>query len=87
MKGFNKQTYADRRFMDIGVEMQMDANNWWAAKHAFERSCMLCCAKGVGAIQCATCPIREAMLTNARIFSPKMPKQEKKWVEKERLLL
>lgn len=87
MKGYNGQTYADRRFMDAGVEMQMNANNYWSAKNSFERSCQLCCTKGVGAIKCATCPIREAFLTNARIFWPKIPKQERRYVEKERELL
>lgn len=80
-------SYADNRFMKIGVDMQMNANNYWTAKNMFERSCMLCCTKGVGAVECAVCPIREAFLTNASIFWPKMPKQEKEWVEQEKELL
>jgi len=78
--------YRDNRFEQKGVELQMDSNNWWQAKRNYEYSCMLCCTRGVGATQCAHCPIREAMLTNAMIFLKKMPKQEIEWVEKEREL-
>lgn len=80
------QEYKDSRFEQKGVELQMDSNNWWQAKRNYEYSCMLCCTRGVGATQCAHCPIREAMLTNAMIFRKKMPKQEIEWVEKEREL-
>lgn len=80
------QEYKDSRFEQKGVELQMDSNNWWQAKRNYNYSCMLCCTRGVGATQCAHCPIREAMLTNAMIFRKKMPKQEWTWVEKEREL-
>ena len=79
--------YSSNRFMEKGVELQMNANSWWDAKKAYNYSCMLCCTKGCGAIKCAHCPIRGAMLTNAGIFKEKMPKQELEWVEKERQLL
>lgn len=78
--------YKDNRFEQKGVELQMDANSWWQAKKRYNYSCMLCCTRGVGATQCARCPIREAMLTNAKIFIKKMPRQELEWVEKEREL-
>lgn len=78
--------YKDSRFEQKGVELQMDSNSWWQAKRNYEYSCMLCCTKGVGATQCANCPIREAMLTNAVIFRKRMPKQELEWVNKEREL-
>lgn len=81
---FVRREYADNRFMEKGVELQMNAQNWWQAKKSYNYSCMLCCTKGCGAVQCAHCPIREAMLTNAIIFRKKMPKQEKEWVQKER---
>lgn len=81
---FTHRDYADNRFMEKGVELQMNANNWWQAKKSYNYSCMLCCTRNVGAVQCAHCPIREAMLTNAIIFRKKMPKQEKEWVQKER---
>lgn len=83
----NLMTYGDNRFMRMGTEMQMNANNWWTAKYRFERSCMLCCTKGVGAVQCVQCPIREALLTNASVFWKKMPKQEHEWVKQEKELL
>ena len=78
--------YSDNRFERMGVEQQMDANSWTAAKQAFENACMLCCTKGCGAMQCAHCKIREAMLTNARIFRRKLTEDDKEWVEKEREL-
>jgi len=78
--------YKDNRFEQKGVELQMDANSWWQAKRSYNYSCMLCCTMGVGAVQCAHCPIREAMLTNAVIFRKRMPRQELEWVEKEREL-
>lgn len=78
--------YSDNRFEQMGVELQMDANSWQAAKQDYERSCMLCCTNGCGAIQCAHCKIREAMLVNARIFRKKMSDKDKEWVEKEREL-
>lgn len=79
--------YSDDRFEKMGVELQMDSNSFEAAKRNYELSCMLCCSKGCGAIQCAHCRIREAMLTNARIFRKKMSDKDKEWVEKERELL
>lgn len=78
--------YSDNRFEQMGVELQMDANSWQTAKQDYERSCMLCCTNGCGAIQCAHCKIREAMLVNARIFRKKMSDKDKEWVEKEREL-
>lgn len=88
MKAYvTRREYADNRFMDKGVELQMNANSWWEAKKAYNYSCMLCCATGCGAMKCASCPIRQAMLTNAGIFKDKMPKQEKRWVMKEVELL
>lgn len=78
--------YSDNRFEQMGVEMQMNANSFDAAKHDYELSCMLCCTRGCGAIQCAHCRIREAMLTNARIFRKKLTEDDKEWVEKEREL-
>lgn len=78
--------YSDNRFERMGVEQQMDANSWTAAKQAYENACMLCCTKGCGAMQCAHCKIREAMLTNARIFRKKLTEDDKEWVEKEREL-
>ena len=81
------RNYSDHRFEQKGVKLQMDANNWWQAKRSFNYSCMLCCSRHVGAIKCASCPIREAMLTNAQIFRKRMPKQELEWVQKEKELL
>ena len=81
------RSYADNRFMDIGVMQQMDANSWREAKTRYENSCALCCTKGVGAVQCAHCRIRNAMLSNATIFRHKLTEQDKKWVRKERELL
>ena len=78
--------YSDNRFERMGVEQQMDANSWAAAKQAYENACMLCCTKGCGAMQCAHCKIREAMLTNARIFRRKLTEDDKEWVEREREL-
>lgn len=78
--------YKDHRFEQKGVELQMDSNSWWQAKRNFEYSCMLCCSRNVGAVQCSHCPIREAMLTNTMIFRKRMPKQELEWVQKEREL-
>ena len=78
--------YSDNRFERMGVEQQMDANSWAEAKQAYENACMLCCTKGCGAMQCAHCKIREAMLTNARIFRRKLTEDDKEWVEKEREL-
>ena len=78
--------YSDNRFERMGVEQQMDANSWTAAKQAFENACMLCCTKGCGAIQCAHCKIRDAMLENAMIFRKKLTEDDKEWVEKEREL-
>lgn len=73
------------RFNEIGVEFQMNANNWWTAKRNYMHSCMLCVMRPDHS-DCAHCPIREAMLTNAQIFKDRMPKQERYWVEKEREL-
>ena len=87
MKRNYAMSYADNRFMNKGVEMQMDANCWSEAKRNYEYSCMLCCSKGVGAVQCAHCPIREAVLMNAQIFDGKLTKQDRRWVEEERRLL
>lgn len=88
MKAYvTRREYADNRFMDKGVELQMNANSWWEAKKAYNYSCMLCCTRGCGAMKCASCPIRQAMLTNAKIFNSKMPKQEKRWVLEEAELL
>lgn len=78
--------YNDNRFERMGVEQQMDANSWAAAKQAFENACMLCCTKGCSAMQCAHCKIREAMLANARIFRRKLTEDDKEWVENEREL-
>ncbi len=74
------------RFNEIGVELQMNSNNWWAAKRNYLHSCQLCVIKP-GAPKCEHCPIREALLVNAQIFEKRMPKQELLWVEKERKLL
>ena len=88
MKAFyaNKD-YADHRFEQKGIELQMDSNSWWAAKRNFNYSCMLCCTRGISATRCTNCPIREAMLVNAEIFWKKMPRQEKEWVMNEKELL
>lgn len=73
-------------FYDKGVELQFNANSWWDSKRNYLYSCMLCCTRG-GTMKCETCPIRGAMLENARIFEKKMPVQEKEWVKKEKELL
>lgn len=79
--------YSDNRFERMGVEQQMDANSWTAAKQAYENACMLCCTTGCGAIQCAHCKIREAMLVNAeQIFWKKLSDADKAWVEREKEL-
>lgn len=78
--------YKDHRFEQKGVELQMDSNSWWEAKKNYNYSCMLCCTRNVGATKCSSCPIREALLTNAQIFAKRMPKQELEWVQKEREL-
>lgn len=80
-------SYADNRFQQIGVQKQMNANSWETAKSEYENSCQLCCTRGVGAVECAHCKIREAMLTNALVFRYKMSEKDKKWVRKERELL
>lgn len=74
-------------FYDKGVELQMQSNSWWQAKRNYLYSCMLCCTRNAGICRCDHCPIREALLVNADIFSQKMPKQEQDWVEKEKKLL
>jgi len=84
---FTEKCYADNRFMQKGVELQMDANSWYAAKRAYEYSCLLCCTRGVGAVDCSQCPIRGAMLTNSIVFRKKLTKEDKEWVERERKLL
>ena len=81
------RSYADNRFMQMGVIMQMNSNSWDEAKQNYIHSCQLCCTKGVGAVQCAHCPIRNAMLSNATIFRYKLTEKDKKWVRKERELL
>ena len=73
-------------FSEKGVELQMNAQSWYAAKRSYLYSCMLCCTRGIG-IKCEVCPIRQALLTNAEIFKPKMDEKEKSWVEKEWKLL
>lgn len=78
--------YSDNRFERMGVEQQMDANSWTAAKQAFENACMLCCTKGCGAVQCAHCKIRDAMLANVMIFRKKLTEDDKEWVKKEQEL-
>lgn len=88
MKAFyEKRDYASNRFMNKGVDLQMTATNWWEAKKLYNYSCMLCASRGIGAVNCASCPIRSAMLTNALRYWDKMPKQEKKFVEREQRLL
>ena len=77
--------YGKEKFNEKGVELQMNANNWWQSKRNYLYSCMLCCMQP-GMSDCEHCPIREAMLTNARIFKNRMPVQELNWVEKEREL-
>ena len=81
------RNYADNRFMQMGVIQQMNANSWEEARSRYENSCMMCCTRGVGAVECAHCPIREAMLSNATIFRFKLTEKDKKWVAKERELL
>lgn len=78
--------YSDNRFEQMGVALQMDANSWQAAKQAYEQTCLLCCSKGVGAIQCAMCPIRGAMLENAHVFRKKLTEADKEFIEKEKEL-
>lgn len=80
-------TYGEHRFYRMGTDMQNGATNYWTAKHRFERSCMLCCTKSVGALECAVCPIREAFLANASAFWKGIPKQEKEWIQAEKELL
>ena len=85
---YTSRDYADNRFQRLGVEKQMNANSYWAAKAAYIRSCELCCSTGCcGAVKCAGCPIRGAFLDNAGIFWEKLQKQEKEFVQKERDLL
>ena len=73
-------------FYDNGVELQMNANSWWEAKRSYLYSCMLCCSRG-GTMKCSNCPVRSAMIENAKIFERRMPKQEQEWVRKEKELL
>lgn len=85
---FGLQNYADTRFEKMGVHMQMDANSWEAAKSQYEKCCLLCCTKEVGAMQCASCKIREAFLLNAElIFRSKLTTEDRDWVKKEKELL
>ena len=78
---------ADNRFERVGVELQMNANSWQTAKQEYEHCCMLCCVKGCGAVQCAHCKIREAMLVNAeQIFWKKLSEEDKAWVKREKEL-
>lgn len=79
--------YGQNRFAQKGVELQMNAINYWKAKKSYSYSCMLCCSHGVGAIECAHCPIREAFLTNCEIFKDYIPKSEEDFIQKERELL
>ena len=79
------KSYASTRFFEKGVNLQNGARNWWDAKQSYIKSCMMCCMSNrPGATDCAGCPIREAMLDNAKLFWKGMPKQEYLWVERER---
>lgn len=76
--------YPDNRFAKMGVEQQMDANSWQEAKAAYINACMLCCTKHCAALRCHLCPIREAMLENAKIFRKKLTAEDKEWIENEK---
>lgn len=79
--------YATTRFYEKGVELQNEATSWWDAKKQYQHSCMLCCMSNrPGVTDCASCPIRAAMLNNADFYWRRMPKQEYAWVEQERRL-
>lgn len=81
---FGIKDYADNRFEKTGVVMQMNANSWEAAKDKYNECCLLCCTREVGAVKCASCAIREAFLTNAKVlFWNKMSKADKEWVNSE----
>ena len=81
------ENYADNRFARKGVDLQMNANSFRRARRSFDYSCMLCCRKNVGAIQCASCPIREAFLENGKIFAEKLSDDDKLYLKEERELL
>ena len=88
MKGTTDiRSYADNRFQSIGLNLQMNANDYSTAKERFETSCLLCCTKGhCGAADCVQCPIRGAFLDNAGIFWNKISEEERDWVRKEKAL-
>ena len=88
MKKFMMRSYADNRFMEKGVQLQNIAQSFHEAQRNYNNSCMLCCTKGVGAVVCAHCPIRDAFLCNADLFfRSELTKDDKRYVEKERELL
>ena len=78
---------ASNRFLEKGVELQIRAINWRAVVQNYEYSCMLCCTRNIGATDCANCPIRQAMLSNADLMWKSIPKEDYKWIEEERKLL
>ena len=87
MKVHHDRSWASNRFLDKGVSLQIDAISWYAAKHSYEYSCMLCCTRNIGATECASCPIRQAMLNNVEIMWKAIPKTDYEWIDKERNLL
>ena len=87
MKVHHDRSWAGNRFMEKGVELQERAINWRAAVQNYEYSCMLCCTRNIGATDCATCPIRQAMLNNADTMWKSIPKEDYQWIENERKLL
>ena len=87
MKVHHDRSWASNRFMEKGVELQIRAINWHAVVQNYEYSCMLCCTRNIGATDCATCPIRQAMLNNADRMWKSIPSEDYKWIEEERRLL
>ena len=81
--------YANNRFMERGVELQMGCFTYWYAKKQYMHSCMICCSQGKGgATKCATCPIRAAFLANCEVFDNRIPKEEKEnFIQREKDLL
>lgn len=77
----------EKRFVKIGVELQMNANSWQRSKQSYLYSCSLCCSRpDCLAMDCEHCPIRQAMFTNADIMKRQLTQEDYEWLEKERNL-
>ena len=87
MKVHHDRSWSGNRFLDKGVDLQKRATNWQGVVRSYEYSCMLCCTRNIGATDCASCPIRQAMLDNADDMWKSIPKEDYEWIERERNLL